>query len=69
MGADNSISRELDDSQRSLLAAIHNIDHYLRRAPNGQGPTLVRLKLACLSALEALGKASAIAESEVMPTS
>src|SRR3990167_1685924 len=59
---DNSIVRELDDAQRSTLSAIHNIDQYLRWAPNGDGPLLVQIKLACFLALDALGKAAELAE-------
>ena len=58
---DSSIVRELDESQRALLAAIRNIDQFLKRAPNGDGPLLVKLKLSCLTALDALGRAARIA--------
>ena len=46
---------QLDDAQRSLLGALRTIDAY-------DDPSLVRLKLACLTALDALGKAAQIAE-------
>ena len=56
------IELELDESQRNLVSAIRAIDEYLRKSPNGDGPKLVRLKVACLAALSALGKAAQIAE-------
>jgi len=62
LAPENSIARELDHAQRACLSAIRNTDEYLRRAPNGDAPMLVQLKLACLVALDALGKAAQIAE-------
>ena len=54
--SDNSyLVVQLDDAQRSLLGALRTIDAY-------DDPSLVRLKLACLTALDALGKAAQIAE-------
>ena len=61
-GQNSSITRNLNDAQRSLLATIFCLDHYLRRSPNADTPQLVQIKLACLAALSDLGAAAKLEE-------